>query len=172
MTNTVLDVYGPVAIPFDGQEKGCCKKINKEHIKKFWEQAEVAAIKQKQGCYVFALRAAKGFTPWYVGKAGKTLKQECFSTHKLEHYNSVLWKGNKGLPVMFFVAPAGTKNKIASGIIKDMESYLIQSATYKNPKLSNVQNKKTPEWGISGVVRGGKGRRATINGQFKTMMGI
>jgi len=172
MENTILEVYGPFDISCDGQDRGSCKKIDKADAKEFWKQPDVSAISKKQGCYIFALRAAKGFTPWYVGQAGKNFLQECFTSHKMGHYNDVLWKGRKGAPVMFFVAPSGNKNKVSAGILKEMEEYLIQSAVYKNPDLSNIQNRKTPEWGISGVVRGGKGRRAVISNTFKKMMGI
>lgn len=172
MQDTVLEVCGPFDIPCNGQESGSCKKIDRLHAKEFWKQPDVKSISNKQGCYIFALRAGKGFTPWYVGRAGKTFEQECFTSHKTEHYNDVLWKGKKGAPVMFFVAPSGNKNKVSAGVLKEMEEYLIQSAVYKNPDLSNIQKKKTPDWGISGVVRGGKGRRTVVGAMFKTMMKI
>ncbi len=172
MKNTILEVYGPIEIPHNGQKTGSTKRIDRAFAKEFWAQNDAGPLAKKQGCYIFALRAGKGFTPWYVGKAGKSFEQECFTDHKIRHYNDVLWLGKKGKPIMFFVAQSGSKNKIPAGIIKEMEDYLIQSAVYKNPDLCNIRQTKIPEWGVAGVVRGGKGRRAMVAQTFKTMMGI
>ena len=172
MKNTILEVYGPIEIPHDGQEAGSTKRISRSLAKEFWAQNDAKPLAKKQGCYIFSLRAGKGFSPWYVGKAGKSFEQECFTDHKIGHYNEVLWHGKKGKPVMFFVAHSGSKKKIPAGIIKEMEEYLIQSAVYKNPELCNIKQTKTPEWGISGIIRGGKGRRTAIASTFKAMMGV
>ena len=172
MTNTILEVYGPIEIPHEGQKTGSVKRISRVFGKEFWKQPEAKLLAKKQGCYIFAMRVGKGFTPWYVGKAGKTFEQECFTDHKIGHYNEVLWSGKKGTPVMFFVAQPGTKKVVAKGIIRELEDYLIQCAVYKNPDLCNIRQTKTPEWGIAGVVRGNQGRRSAIAGTFNTMMGI
>jgi len=172
MKNTILEVNGPIEIPHDGQKTGSTKRISRALAKEFWKQAEAKPLAKKQGCYIFALRVGKGFTPWYVGKAGKTFEQECFTDHKIGHYNEVLWSGIKGTPVMFFVGQTGTKNKIPAGIIKEMEDYLIQSAVFKNPDLCNIRQTKTPEWGIAGVIRGNKGKPTSLASTFKKMMRI
>ena len=53
----------------------------------FWVNQDVAHLSEKEGCYIFALRAGMGHTPWYVGKAGTGasgggFKQEIFTTDK------------------------------------------------------------------------------------------
>lgn len=118
------------------------------------------------------MRAAKGFTPWYVGKASSYgLRWECFQPYQLNIYNRVLFNGGKGTPVMFFIASPGGKNKLPQKTLDDLETFLIQSAKYKNPKLSNVQKTKNlPDWGIAGVLRSGKGKpRGNVSG-FRKMM--
>ena len=59
------------------QWKGSATHIGNVEVKAFWETAKAKAVAEKQGCYVFALQAAKGFRFWYVGKATMTMKQEC-----------------------------------------------------------------------------------------------
>jgi hypothetical protein len=51
------------------------------------------------------LREARrwGFTPGYLGKATKRLKQEIFTPDKLNQYHRLLIKRKKGTPVFFFV---------------------------------------------------------------------
>ena len=167
-----LVVLGPFAIPFEPQGKGTSKHITKENAKAFWEMDDLGAIGSKQGCYVFALRAGKGFRPWYAGKATKTFKQEALQPGKVQHYNAVIFKEHKGTPVMFFVAKPGRTRKIPKKQIDNLETYLIQSAYYKNKDLKNTQKARVPEWGIKGVVRGGQGRASSNAKRFKSMMGL
>ena len=154
-----LVIVGPIRVPFQRQQSGSAKQISKADAKSFWDDEEAATVARKQGCYVFALQAAKGFTPWYIGKATKSMAQECFEFHKLQHYNEVLFKGYKGTPVMFFVVLDGTKKKVPKGTIDEMESFFIQTAVMKNPDLKNMQKTGLPSWTVKGVVRGSKGKR-------------
>lgn len=122
---------------------------------------------------MFALRAAKGFTPWYVGQAKKSMKQECFTPHKLQHYNDVLFTGKKGTPIMFFVVLPGNKKKVATKTVADVEKFLTETAVYKNPDLSNVQNTKSlPKWSIKGVLRANRGKPSKQAVAFRKMMGM
>ena len=70
----------------------------------------------------------------------------------------MIFKGRKGTPVLFFVAKPGSQKKIPKSQIDDIETFLIQSAYYKNPLLKNTQKTKVPAWMIKGLVRGGKGK--------------
>jgi hypothetical protein len=127
---------------------------------------------KKQGCYVFALKAAKGFTPWYVGKSTKSMKQEALGTHQINLYNQALFKGIKGTPVFFFIVPDGNKKKVPSGIISKIEKFLVQNAYYSNKNLRNTNLKNPDKWTIKGVVRGGKGKTASEEKAFSKMMGL
>ena len=169
---TDLIVHPPIEIPFKKASAGSSKHIDKDHKKEFLKRLEAAGLGPKQGCYVFALRAAQGFCPWYVGKSTKSMRQECISPHPLGHYNAVLFEGRKGKPVLFVVSPSGAKNKVPKDVCDDVETFLIQSAYSENPGLRNVQKKKVPEWAIKGVIRSGKGKPTGETTKFKKMMGL
>jgi hypothetical protein len=172
LEQTDLIVLGPYSIPHEKLSKGTSKQITKENAKSFWEQEEVTQAAMKQGCYIFALKAGKGFTPWYVGKATKNFKQEALHQIKLTYYNEVIFKGKRGKPVIFLIAKPSNLKKIPSKQINDLEKFLIQSAYYKNPELKNKQNANQPGWGIAGVIRGGKGKACINAKQFKNMLNL
>lgn len=167
---TDLKLYGPFDILCPNH--GATKFIDTQEKKAFLATIAKEGLSEKQGCYIFALRASKGFCPWYVGKATKTIKQECMGNHQLQHYNAVLSKGYKGTPVMFFALLDGTKKKVPKGICNEMEGVLIQAALYENPDLRNVQKAKVPAWGIDGVLRGKRGKPTKDEAGFKRMMGL
>jgi hypothetical protein len=169
---TDLEIIGPVTIPFQKSGKGSAKHIGKADVKAFWASKEAQEIANKQGCYVFALQAAKGFRPWYVGKATRSMEQECMHSHKLAHYNEVLFKGNKGTPVLFFVVLGGNKKKISATVIDEMETFFIQTVLTKHPEIQNIQKTNLPEWTVKGVVRGGKGKSKKNASDFRKMMGL
>jgi hypothetical protein len=169
---TNLEVIGPIPIPFQKNGMASAKHIGKDEAKEFWDQAEAEVIADKQGCYVFALKAAKGYRPWYVGKATKTMKQECLHFHKLAHYNQVLFKGRKGTPVLFFVVLGGNKKKVSAKVIDEMETFFIQTALTKHPEIQNIQKANLPDWTVKGVVRGGQGKVKQNAREFRTMMGL
>jgi len=169
---TDLAIKGPIPIPFQKNKKGLAKHISNPDAKAFWKSAAARAIAEKQGCYVFALKAAKGFRPWYTGKATKSMRQECLHYHKLAHYNQVLFTGKKGTPVMFFVVLEGNKKKVSSKVLDEMETFFIQTVLSKHPEILNVQKTNLPKWTVQGVVRGGKGRRKKNTTQFRKMMGL
>jgi hypothetical protein len=132
--------YGPYVIPFHcpGENKKI-KHIGKDEIKTFWENSNTGNIETKNGCYIFAMQAAKGYMPWYVGQARKSLKSECFTKDKITKYLEVTVRMSKvGTPVMFFVVPPDNKKKVPKTILNDLERFLIHSALNKNPKLIKV----------------------------------
>ena len=166
---TDMCVYGPFEVGFESS--GAIKRVEGEHRSEFWARREVAHLRKKQGCYVFAIRAGKGFTPWYVGRASKGFEQEIFAPHKLGHYNRALFRGSKGTPVMFFVAPQGSKKKVNTKALEQMEKELIQFALKRNPHICNVQGTKNlPQWSIKGVVRSSPGKPDAASRSFRTMM--
>ncbi len=166
-----FEVVGPIEIPYQRLASGLTKRIGKAEGRDFWDDPSTHYVAGKQGCYVFALRAGGGFTPWYVGKATKSMKQECFASHKLNHYNRVLFPGRRGTPVMFFVVATGPRTRVAKKTIDDMETFLIQTALHKNPKLANVQKAKNlPAWTIRGVVRNPRGKPPANAVVFRKMM--
>jgi len=161
-------VAGPIAVPFL-QDKGG-RTITDENIDNFWEVNK--KFRTRRGCYVFGIRAGKGYTPGYVGKATKSLKQEVFAHHKLTRYHQFLARYAKGTPVVFFVLAPSQRGKPNVSQIKHVEKYLIDLGITANAGLLNVKDTNPPDWGIQGVVRGGKGKTSTGTKDFRTMMGI
>lgn len=170
--STMLRVSTPFAVRCEKAIVGKARQITKKCVNDFWEQDGVDIYAEKQGCYIFAMKSSHGYLPWYVGKATKCFKQECFHHHKLLKFNEVLFKGKSGTPVLFFVAPGGNKKKVRWETIEQMETFLIQSAYSRNPGLKNDTKKKGPEWGIKGVVRSGQGQPETTAKAFTKMMGL
>ena len=167
-----LIIHGPLVIPFRRQRNGNAKHIETAHVATFWTLPDAAAVAAKHGCYIFALRAAKGYCPWYVGKATHTFKQEALAPYQLYHYNAVLFDGRKGTPVMFFVAPEGNKKTVPDATCNAIETFLIQAAYAENPDIRNRQQTKIPDWTIAGVVRPDPGPVSALASTFKKMMGL
>lgn len=167
-----LIVHNHIEIPFRRQQNGNGKHISAEHVNEFWKIQSAKKIAAKQGCYIFALRASQGYVPWYVGKATKSFRQEAFAIFQLNKYNEVLFDGRKGTPVMFFVAPDGSKNAVPPLTCDTIETFLIQAAYAENPEIKNRQKTKIPDWTIAGVVRPRRGPVSKTAASFKKMMGL
>ncbi|WP_342320528.1 hypothetical protein [Burkholderia pseudomallei] len=166
-----LIVSGPFDIPFT-LSPAKIKCIDTPQARQFWQKSETAPFHTKQGVYVFATRAGRGYRPVYVGKATRGFKSECFTPHKLHHYAQALSNGDKGSPVMFFVALPGNANKVPRKVIAEVEELMIQFAAAKNPNLRNKIGTAVADWTIKGVVRGGQGQRTKAASSFSTMLGI
>jgi hypothetical protein len=67
----------------------------------FWDQHSDVA--DDKGCFVFAMKAAKGSKPVYVVQATKSFRQETFETHKREKLNDALANQKKGKLVVYFM---------------------------------------------------------------------
>ena len=85
-----LKLYGPIPVDFDNLGDSKTKFITPDCKKRFLAELERLGIAEKEGCYIFALRNAKGCTPWYVGKAAeKNIGRESMEPHKLNKYAHV-----------------------------------------------------------------------------------
>ncbi len=165
---TDLKLFGPFAVKCT-DTRARVKQIDSSA--EFWA-AIPQEIPTKNGVYVFARRAGKGFQPIYVGKATKGFRQEALSPSNLKKYNRALANGERGTPVMFFVAPDGKKNKVPRPICDEIETFLIQLAVRKNPNLMNDKKTALAQWSIRGLVRGGKGRPKKDERSFGIMIGL
>lgn len=151
---TTFGVQGPREVPVYQGKAG--RTIIDDNIKDFWrDNVELAS---RRGCYIFGVRAGKGYTPGYVGRATKSFKQEVFAYHKLNAYQQFLVDYLKGTPVFFFIVSPMKKGAPNAAHIGELEDFLIQAAVAVNPDLQNVKGTKSAEWGIQGVLRGGKGK--------------
>jgi len=164
---TTFAVYGPCEVPVYQGAGG--RTITTDEVRVFWQSN--SSVAKSKGCYVFAMRAGKGFSPYYVGKATKGFKQEAFSPHKLTKYQQCLADYRRGTPVMFFVVASGKKGGNTAHI-GELEGFLIQVGLTANPYLLNVKGTKAEDWGITGVLRGGKGKPSQDARQFRRLMKI
>ncbi len=138
-------VYGPFEIPRNGA------LVDSHAKKEFWRnvEAEQVRLSSAVGCYVFAIRAAKGSRPWYVGKTEKSsFKGEAWTPHKLNLYNEALHLRKKGKPLLFFIARGTKGGKFAQprrggiGDIRALENLLIGTCLLRNSKLLNAKQTK------------------------------
>ena len=164
MTNFV--VHGPLEVPRHRGKGGWT--IIQDNVAQFWE--DNPSLRFGRGCYVFGIQAGKGFTPGYVGQAKATFKQEVFSSDKIMKYQQFLANYKKGTPVLFFVAAPKKRGAPNVNHIKDLEDYLITIGVTANPSLLNIKGTKTEEWGILGVLRGGRGKPTNAATDFRRMM--
>lgn len=161
----IFSVEGPYDVPCLDKPGG---KVILEDQSGFW--AKCTKVQKRKGCYVLAIRAGKGFTPLYVGKTSRTFEKECFTDHKLVHYHHALADYAKGTPVMFFILIPIAKGKPNQKEITEVEDFLIQVGRTANPELRNIKGNVAPNWGIKGVIRGGKGKAAAGAKQFKKLL--
>jgi hypothetical protein len=137
-------------------------------VRSFWEANP--DLRNRRGCYVFGVRAGKGMTPGYVGSARKTFKQEVFAPHKLTRYQQFLADYARGTPILFFVLAPKKKGVPNAAHIRALEDFLIQTGVVANSGLLNIKGTKAEDWGISGVLRGGKGKPSKDAREFRRIM--
>ncbi|WP_405326451.1 hypothetical protein [Fibrobacter sp.] len=169
MAATQFEPIGPFEIPFEKRTR----RIEKEHIQSFLENGEIQKkidLLNTRGCYIFAIRAGKGFTPWYVGQAKKSFKQEIFTPHKKDIYNCVLANNKKGTPIMFLIS-SSKKNQLLEKEIKELESFLIFWARKANKNIKNQQNNKDT-WGIAGVYNSDIGKPSMASKNLKGLLNL
>jgi len=160
---------GPFKVPTSKQPGG--KTISGNNIDMFWERHSEYA--EDVGCYVFAIRAGKGYTPIYVGKATKGFDSEAFASHKHAKYLQALAGYRKGTPVLFFISyPRTKKGATNKKHIAALEKLLIQQAALTNPRLLNIKNTSVPKWGIAGVVRSTTRKRSKAAKELRRALGF
>jgi hypothetical protein len=163
----VFHIEGPFEIPYI---KGTIPKLIVEDLSAFWNRQK--SLASSIGCYVFAARAGRGFTPLYIGKTTKSFESECFTSHKKNHYHYSLRTYLSCTPVMFFVVLPKSKGKINASVIKQVENFLIQVGSNVNPEIRNVKGACVPSWSIKGVIRGKKGQASKSTTAFKKLLSI
>ncbi len=142
-----FDVIGPVKV----ERFGAKRLINQESLDQIGLALEndFDGITNACGCYIFAVKSARGVTPWYVGQANKqALVREALNPSNRGKYNDVLQNEyEKGTPVLYFlplVTPGGkyakpTTTESGRESIHFFEDWLIASSLRKNPSLYNIR---------------------------------
>jgi hypothetical protein len=142
-----FDVAGPFEVSRHGP-KALITKQSEADLKLQLEEW-AGGLSEACGCYVFALRAGKGYTPHYVGQACKnSLLKESLNATNVVAYNEILGE-SKGTPVLFLIpllTPNGKFRKQTTGEraipeVDFLEHWLIAEALRKNDGLKN--NKET-----------------------------
>jgi hypothetical protein len=145
-----FSIHGPFEFVRRRDPNGVSIEDNKQAKRDFWANVrnEDRSLPSACGCYLYAIQAGKGITPWYVGMANKqSFEKECFASHKINIYNKVVARC-KGTPILFLLTKR-TKTKRAAkpsatghADICFLETFLIALAIAKNPLLRNVQMTK------------------------------
>lgn len=165
---TIFTVDGPrMVLCYQGKAG---RTITDDNVREFWEQNK--DIADARGCYVFGIRAGKGLTPAYVGKATKSFKQEVFAHHKLTRYQQFLADYQKGTPILFFIVAPTKRGATNQTHISELEQFLIQTGQAANPQLLNIKGTKAEEWGVGGILRGGKGKPSSGAREFRRLMNL
>ncbi len=164
-------------------------KLTRHEKKKLITQQLIADLEQELekrnpglskacGCYVFAIHAGKGYTPYYVGQACKrSLLGEALNPSNREKYNKACSQSN-GTPFMFFLpmrTPNGRYRKrgTGSGSLDFLEGWLIAAGINKNDKLIN--NKRTfflRKISVAGVLNAKKGQPTKASRELKRTLGV
>jgi hypothetical protein len=147
-------VHGPFEVPFEPNKGG---KMVAKDLSALWD--DVGANRHGKGVYVFAVRAGKGYTPIYVGKTDtQTFEGEAFTvTNRANHYNPALLDYDRGKAVLFLIVHPSGKGAVNKKFINEIETFMIDIASIKNPDLSNVKKRRQRGWRIKGAVRSHKG---------------
>lgn len=163
-----FEIQGPFEIPFT---KGPGGRI--VHWDEFWRTNEIeeAEVKGAKGVYVFAWRASKGYTPWYVGSATKTFGQEATSDRNQKIYLEIMSGYKSGTPVLFFVVHPAQRGKANRKAILEIEDFLIPFCAKANKALKNVHGNRAPSWRINGFIRSRQGPRPIAARRFVRCVG-
>ena|SRR5579859_3802456 len=140
-----FDIVGP----FELTRHGTKKLLTEQSMTDMRPEIErrKRGLSKACGCYVFAIRAGKGYTPYYAGQACKqSIFREALNRSNREKYNKACSE-SKGKPVLFLLpmlSPNGRYRKKGGGglAINFLERWLIAAALMKNPKVLNSKETK------------------------------
>jgi hypothetical protein len=162
---TMFETKGPYTLPV-----GKKRWMTPDEIDSFWNG--IPEIADKIGCYIFAVRASRGFTPYYVGKTTKSFRNEALSSRNQTEFIQPTLYDRAGGAVLFLLTLPTNKGPKNKKHIKELELFLIQQASLVNEDLKNTHGTKPPDWGIRGVYRGGQGNRAQNAKELMICLGL
>jgi hypothetical protein len=172
MPPLVFDPYGPFDIPVHSFARGRVIAPDNE-IKRWWDDLDYDELHALKGVFVFALRAGKGYKPYYVGKTSKQgFGRECFTPHKRNKYNHALAM-QAGTPTLMLLAHPQRRGSINHSAIDSLELELINMAYERNPDLMNERRiEDLPIYSVAGVLRSGRGKRSEDATELRRILGI
>lgn len=133
------------------------------------------------GCYIYSIKAGRGFSPIYVGSATRQcLGKEAFDSDKFLKCLQHIAGYKKCSLQITFVVP---RDKIDTNVdtrrgrcprktIGKLEKVLTAIAFRKNQNLINKQNLCLADFFINGVLNSDSGRPRKEVSAFKSMMGL
>ena len=152
--------------------------FSRHALTSFWEKVDgaVMGLRSGAGCYLFAVRAARGIKPWYVGQSKGAFEQECFALHKQAIYREVMDDRAAGTPILFLIArmtPTGKLSKrVPEAEARFVEQRLIHDATNANPELKNSHNTRfVKNLEIPGVLNSPQGQPSEAVKGLKVALG-
>jgi hypothetical protein len=163
-----FEVYGPFEIPTIKNKVS--RSIGSDEIDRFWQVH--TKFGSARGCYIFGFRAAKGWKPFYIGKAAKSYRQEVFTHHKLNKIMHALSNQRKGTLGIFLVSAVQGKGRVNEAAIDQVETFLIQTGLAANKFLQNERKTKQQSWSINGVFKSRRGKPSAAASDFKKYMKI
>jgi hypothetical protein len=144
--------------------------MDPEDVEEFWRRQKHLA--ERRGCYVFAIRASAGFTPYYVGKTKRDFRREALGDRNLAHFITPTLGSRPGTGVMFFLAEPRKRGQANRWCIGQLERELIEFAAAVNPELRNKTGRTEPRWGIRGILRSGPGKPSLAAAHLKKCLGM
>ena len=154
--------------------------IARDKLNDFWREVDEVEdnLSSAIGCYVFSIRAGRGVLPWYVGLAERqSFRKECFTAHKLVHYNEVL-AGRKGTPLLTLIPKHTQTGRLVlptGGDHRDiqfLELKLIERCLNRNSELCNTSNTKLlKEMVVYGLMNTPQGKTNQNTLDFKSLIG-
>ena len=131
-TTSRIDSRYEVSGPFEVQRKtakaGTTLDFSNSALESFWERVERerSGLAAGAGCYLFAVRAARGIRPWYVGQAKVAFDQECFNHRNRNIYRDVMDDSAKGTPVLFLIARLTKKKGKLATTVEEKEADFVE----------------------------------------------
>ena len=176
-----MNFFPHTAVEIPRQQNGHVA-ADKESMSLFWATVDSQpedGVSGSIGCYIFSVRAGRGILPWYVGLAEKqSFRKECFTSHKLVHYNNVL-ASQKGTPMMTFISKYTPGGKLLNPTgnehrdIKFLERMLISNCLQRNPCVSNARDTKLlRDMVVPGLLNSPTGMPPSSVSAFKTLIGV
>jgi hypothetical protein len=171
-----FDVAGPFKLTRHGTKKFITEQT-KTDLKPDLEENSLG-LSSACGCYVFAIHAGKGYTPYYVGQACKqSVLNEALNPSNREKYNKACSESN-GTPVLCVVpmrSPNGRYRKQGGGglAISFLERWLIAAAIEKNSSLiNNRETKFLRRIKVSGIFNADRGAATKAAKLLRQTLGL
>lgn len=164
-----FEPHGPFVVP---SEKGPPRFIDRVHAAAFWDDDATQALAARRGAYILAVRAGRGITPVYVGKATRSFEQEVLVDRNLQSFNGGLRDWRRARPVVLLLAQPHRRGRSAHRAIAELEDFLIVLCEEQNPRLRNVHGLGGEQpFEIVGVTDGRRGAPSTAASAVRRTIG-